>query len=135
MKADIQKLRALLNAKCCCASALIEMGLSLTGQENEDTVRAAGALCGGLHKGLLCGALTGGACFIALLSTPNQAPQMISELVEWFRGTYEEAYGGMDCSHILKGRPGAARIICPGIVEATYVRAKEILEDHGYSFT
>ncbi len=134
MYSDVAKLRELLQNKVCCSSALVEMGLCLKGEENRQLVQAARGLCGGLHEQILCGALSGAACMISLLVPGKDSPKMVSELVQWFRSTFGEAYGGIDCSQILGGEGRTKANTCPNLIEATYLQARAILEDSGFDF-
>lgn len=115
----------------CCASILVQMGLKLRGEKNDQLVEAVGGLCGGMHNGLACGCLTGAACMLTLFGGRESRP-MVKELAEWFESTYGEKYGGVDCSQITNNDPHIRAARCPDIIEATYARAKEILIEQGY---
>lgn len=131
MQDDTKRLRRLLNEGRCCAVALVKLGLELRHEENEQLLQAASALCGGVRSKLLCGALTGAACMINVLD-PNRAnAYAVPELVQWFIKTYGEEYGGVNCSDILEGDAGNKTDRCPALIEATYLKAKEILRKHG----
>ena len=112
---------------------MVAMGLYLKGEKNEQLVQAVSGLCGGLKSQLLCGALSGGACMISLFAPKEEAAEMVRELVQWFQEVYGEAYGGTDCGQII-GPTRANAIVCPGLIESTYLQAKAILEDHGFDF-
>jgi C_GCAxxG_C_C family probable redox protein len=116
----------------CCSSVIVKMGLHLRGEENPQLVSAVAGLCGGVHKGFLCGALTGGACMLSLFT--EDAPElsaMTGELAEWFDSVYTEKYGSIDCRRITNGDHVLSCERCPGLIEATYMEAKSILADYG----
>lgn len=114
-----------------CANILVEMGLALRGERNDQLVEAASGLCGGMHSGLVCGCLTGAACMLALFGGREAAP-MIKELVAWFEVTCEEKYGGIDCRTITDDDPLNRPLRCPALIGETYAQAKNILIEHGY---
>ncbi len=133
MERDILRLNELLLSGRCCAQALTALGLELRGEENEQLLTAAAALCQGIRSGMTCGALTGAAMMMNLFAPEDAMRELIPELTQWFKETYGEAYGSADCDAILEGNP-ANRARCPGIVENTYRRARELLEDAGVDF-
>ncbi|MDO5115518.1 MAG: C-GCAxxG-C-C family protein [Synergistaceae bacterium] len=114
----------------CCSSIIIEMGLRLRGESNEQFVKAARALCNGMHSGLACGALTGAVCMLALFDDKNV--EMTKEMVEWFRYELCEKYGSVNCEDITHCDPYEKAVKCPELMKATYGRARELLEEFGY---
>jgi hypothetical protein len=102
----------------CCAQILLQLGLDEKGSENPELINAVKGLCGGMHSGLACGALTGGACLLSLLEPEKAHRKMIPALTEWFL----EAYGTMDCKPILEIQPN----ICGDIIVRTYEMVKEL---------
>ena len=86
----------------------------------------------GVRCGLTCGALTGAAMMLQLFDPETAATEMIPELAEWFKETYGEAYGGVNCDDILERNLANKAMRCPAVVESTYVKAREILEDFGF---
>lgn len=114
----------------CCSSILIEMGLELRGESNEQFVKAARALCDGIHSGLICGALTGAVCMLALFDEKNI--EMTKEMADWFTNELCAKYGSADCRAITHLDPYEKAVKCPEILKATYLRAKELLEEFGY---
>lgn len=123
-------LHELLQSGKCCSQALVSMGLRLRGEENDALVRAAAGLCLGVRSGLLCGALTGAAMMLCLFDPA--ASEMIPELTGWFQETYGELYGGSSCDEILERDLRNKAVRCPALIENTYRRAREILEDAGF---
>ena len=129
---DIQQIRGLCREGKCCASIMVEMGLSKRGERNEQMVTAAATLCNGLYNGMLCGALSGAACMLGLFGdNPAESAEMTRELAEWFVSVYGEKYGSANCRDITGNDPAVKRERCPAIIEATYLQARTVLEDYG----
>ncbi len=114
----------------CCSSIILEMGLRLRGESNDQLVRAARALCNGMQCGLACGALTGAVCMLALFDDRNT--EMTKEMVEWFQNDLCGKYGSVDCRDITHCDPYEKAVKCPELMKATYIRAKELLTEFGY---
>lgn len=123
-----------------CSQILLQMGLEAQGKSNQELIKALTSLPGGLgFCGKNCGALSGGACLIALYTgkgSPEEIADsrlntMIEELVKWFEATYIPVYGGIDCSNILEGDLQNKPQRCPQIVFDTYQKVKEILATNG----
>ena len=134
MENDILRLNQLLQSGKCCAQALVTLGMELQGTKNPELEAASAALCLGVRSGLTCGALTGAAMMMCLFDPAQAVSELIPELVEWFKETYEDAYGGIDCDTILAGNPANKAFRCPALVENTYRKARELLEDAGFDF-
>ena len=130
MEKDLARLHQLLLSGKCCSQALVALGLELRGETNPQLETAAAALCMGVRNGLTCGALTGAAMLLNLFDPETAMGQMIPELSQWFEEHYGEAYGSPDCRSILEGNL-ANKTRCPGMVENTYRKARELLEDYG----
>ena len=122
MEPDIKKLNQLLLSGSCCSQALVSLGLTLKGEENPSLLRASASLCLGVRSGLTCGALTGAAMMMALFE-PEAAYR--------FQENYDEIYGGSDCRSILGDNMANKALRCPQVVENTYRKARELLEDYG----
>jgi hypothetical protein len=123
----------------CCAQIVVILALEAQGRTNDDLVRSMAGLCFGLHRGdEVCGALSGGACLIALYAgkgnegeTPDDRyVTMMEEFVDWFRSVAAGQYGGTRCDEILEKFPD--RSICGRIVGETYEKCMEILVGHGF---
>jgi hypothetical protein len=125
-----------------CSQIMLALGLRRLGKENPDVIRTMEGLIVGVgHSGKICGALTGGACLIALNagkggSDEVEHPQLwptTQEFVEWFDLEVGENRGIVDCDAILK-RAGAAAPspeICGPVVLKAYEKAISILESIG----
>ena len=46
----------------------------------------------------------------------------------------DRSYGEIDCDAILAGNPANKAFRCPALVENTYRKARELLEDAGFDF-
>jgi C_GCAxxG_C_C family probable redox protein len=127
-----------------CSQILLSLGLEAQGKSNPDLIRAVSGLAGGVgFCGDTCGALTGGACLIALYAgrgTPEEEDHprlnlMINELVEWFTAEFSECYGGIHCREILAEDPANRTVRCPGIVTKTYQKVKSLLLENGFDLS
>jgi C_GCAxxG_C_C family probable redox protein len=119
-----------------CAQILLILALESEEKENPDLVRAMGGLNGGLgNSGNLCGALTGGACFLSYYTGKGESDEMehpqfnemIQELTEWFE-EFTCEYGGSSCRCILAGDSRNRLQRCPVIVNAVLEKCMDILE-------
>jgi len=113
----------------CCSECIMAMFLNDAGRENDDLVKAMGALCGGLREGLVCGALASAVSviFVAAGSYDQARDEMRPEIMEWFL----ERYGSYSCEDLLDGDETRRITHCPIIIEETYCKLIEILEDAG----
>ncbi len=125
----------------CCAQIILILAIEAQGRTDSDLVRSVGGLCFGVNSGEVCGALSGGACLIALYSgkggedeTPDDRYlMMMVELVNWFREKAGGEFGGTRCDEILGRFPD--RSICTQIVADTYERCMDILTNNGFDPT
>jgi len=136
MQDDVERLKEIVDGGACCAVALVQAGLELKGEKNELLLQAVSGLCGGVRGKLLCGALTGAACMLNILDPEQANAHLVPELVQWFEETVGAEYGGLDCADIRGGfaGPGAAGASCSAVIEATYLRARELLRKYGREF-
>jgi C_GCAxxG_C_C family probable redox protein len=127
-----------------CSQILLAMGLEAQGKSDPDLIRAMSGLAGGVgFCGDICGALTGGACLIALYAgrgTPEEEDHerlnlMINELMEWFTREFSECYGGIHCREILDDNPANQTARCPGLVSRTYQYVKSLLVENGFDLS
>jgi len=116
----------------CCSEAIMAMGLADMGRGGEadnDLVRAMGAFCSGLRVGLACGTLCAAvsvlcvACDDALKAKTELAPEM----TDWFL----DRFGAWNCENLLEGDDTRRLTLCPVIVEETYYKLRDMLEDAG----
>ena len=133
MENDIKRLHEILREGKCCAVALVQVALESKAQQNDQLLQAVRGLCGGVQGGLVCGALTGAACAMNVLSPEHANDCMVPELTEWFVHAMGEAYGGSNCEDILAGEPMNKATRCSAVVEATYLQIKTILESYEHT--
>jgi C_GCAxxG_C_C family probable redox protein len=127
-----------------CSQILLSLGLDAQGKDNPDLIRTMAGLAGGVgFCGDICGALTGGACLLALYAgrgTPDEEDDprlnvMVSELVEWFTQEFSECYGGIHCREILADDPRNQTSRCPELVTKTYEKVKLLLVENGFDLS
>jgi C_GCAxxG_C_C family probable redox protein len=127
-----------------CSQILLSLGLDAQGKENPDLIRTMAGLAGGVgFCGDICGALTGGACLLALYTGRGTAEEeedqrlniMISELVEWFTQEFTECYGGIHCREILGDDPRNQTSRCPQLVTKTYEKVKSLLIENDFDLS
>jgi len=106
----------------CCAQIIMQVGLEIRQSENVELTQAMKGLCYGLYCQHDCGALSGGACLLALFNE-TYAPLLIRELVAWFSGKY----GSVCCEEII-GQGYRASDKCLKIISETCRQCFEILE-------
>jgi C_GCAxxG_C_C family probable redox protein len=113
----------------CCSESIMTMFLRDTGRENDDLVKVMGAFCGGLRKGLVCGALAAaaGVIFLSAESCDQAREELCPEMMKWFR----ERYGSYSCADLLDGDETRKTTLCPVIVEETYCKLTDMLENAG----
>ncbi len=125
----------------CCSQIVVILALETQGNDNPELVRAVSGLCKGLGDcSGPCGALSGGACVLALYAgrgseqeeADSRLPLMLNTLTEWFNETVGEKYGDVSCLSILGletcGKPDPSR--CAPIVTETFLRCLEILAEN-----
>ena len=126
MEEDRLLMESMIAEGLCCTQVIVKMVLERMGEENEQLVKAASALCGGIKTGHNCGALTGAALGLALLDE-RISKGMVAELVRGF----ENAFGSIECAEIA-GKSGTRRAeVCPRLIQDTYFIAMEIAEHYG----
>lgn len=138
---DYFHLLELAHQEFSCSQILLQMRLDEQGKEIPELIRAMAGLVGGLgYCGKICGALTSGACLLALYAGKGSAEEvedsrlnaMIEELVKWFEQEIGSQYGGTDCSIILEENLQNRIQRCPQILLQTNQKVKEILIANGY---
>jgi hypothetical protein len=116
----------------CCSEQIMNMCLEDMGRDPEasrDLVKAMGAFCGGLHEGLACGTL---CAALAVLWVAEEDPfkahdELGPEMMAWFK----DRFGSWDCADLLGGDDTRRMTLCPVIVEDTYLKLRDMLEDIG----
>lgn len=122
-----------------CAQIMMILTLEAENKQNPDLVRSIGALNNGFRDcGLVCGALTGGISMISYYAGQGEGDElpdpdydaMAAELYRWFKEGIGQEYGGIECPVLLDGDAGNKLTRCPDIVERTFNRTIEILDEH-----
>lgn len=116
----------------CCSESIMSMCLEDMGWAPEDKdfmIRPMGAFCGGLHEGLACGTLCAAKAVLWLAEEDkNKAREELGpELMSWFK----ERFGAWNCSELIEGDQTRKLTLCPIIIEDTYVKLRDMLEDIG----
>jgi len=122
-----------------CTQIMMQLVLDEEEKVNPDLIRSLGALNNGLRdSGQICGALTGGACVISYFAGQGEADEMsdpaydrmTQQLYDWFASEMTERYGGITCPVMLRGDQKNKLKVCPPVVEETFNKALEILDEH-----
>jgi len=116
----------------CCSETIMNMALEDMGRDKEERralVKSMGAFCGGLHEGLACGTLCAAKAVLFLAEEDYLTAKegVGAEIMSWFK----ERFGNWNCADILDGDMGLKQTLCPVIIEDTYHKLTEILEDIG----
>jgi hypothetical protein len=116
----------------CCSEAIMNLSLEDMGWPEEDRkplVKSMGAFCGGLHEGLACGTLCAAKAvlFVAEEDANKAQNELGPELMAWFK----ERFGSWNCRDILEGDPSRKPTVCPPLIEDTYIKLRDMLEDIG----
>jgi C_GCAxxG_C_C family probable redox protein len=113
----------------CCSESIMAMFLEDADRENDDLVKAMRAFCGGMREGLVCGAIAAAisVIFTAAGNYDQARDEMRPEMMKWFL----KRYGSYSCADLLAGDETRKITLCPIIVEETYCKLAEILEDAG----
>jgi len=116
----------------CCSENIMNMALEDMGwpeEKRRDLVKAMGAYCGGLHEWLACGTLCAAKAvlFLAEQDSGQAREELGPELMSWFK----ERFGSWNCWGLLEGDATHKPSVCPIIVEDTYIKLYEMLDDIG----
>jgi hypothetical protein len=139
MSNELTRMLELVTNGYYCSQILLTLGLENRGLHNPDLVRTMAGLAHGAGFGEgTCGALTGGACLLALYAGKGCDEEqehenfmtMRSQLADWFKDTVGEQYDGIDCETIV-GDGEDKQVRCGQIVAAVYSRVMALLEEHG----
>lgn len=108
----------------CCSQIVMQMSLDAMGKdENPDLLAAMKGLCGGIHCGKTCGALTAAVCAI-YLANPEHAQELAEELLDWF----EDVFGETDCSALLDENPANKAERCPIFMDSVFKKLQELMD-------
>ena len=122
----------------CCSQIMIKLTLEDMGEDNVPLVRAMAGLCEGSSTGDLCGVASGAACVLALYGAKGSDdeqplacyPVMLSQFMEWFKGSASE-WGGIRCEDITLASGGRNEEVCGGIMQQARMTLLGILDAHG----
>ena len=111
----------------CCSESIMAMFLEDSGREGVDLIKAMGAFCGGMREGLVCGTLAAAVSviFVASESYEKARDELRPEIMKWFL----DRYGAYSCEELLDGDETRKITHCPTIVEETYRKLIDMLED------
>lgn len=117
-----------------CSQTMMQLSLELREIEEPFTIRALGALGGGMCVQGTCGTLTGGLCVLSSYvprpagePEPTLYKEMAKELVEWF----QQEYGSLECRDLVPYEREKILAFCPGLMARTFEKVLEILEKNG----
>jgi len=116
----------------CCSESIMKMALEDMGWEEDAQkalIKAMGAFCGGLQKELTCGSLCAAKAVLFIAEEERETAREVSgpELMEWFK----ERFGTWTCADILEGDMSRKQTLCPSLIEETYIKLRDMLEDIG----
>jgi len=116
----------------CCSESIMKMALEDMGWEEEAQqalIKAMGAFCSGLHEELTCGTLCAAKAVLFLAEEDKDTAKKVSgpELMQWFK----EKFGSWTCADILDGDMSRKQTLCPKLLEDTYIKLHDMLEDIG----
>ena len=118
----------------CCSEIIMDMALEDMGWPEDGRrplIRAMGAYCNGLHEGLTCGTLCAAKSVLWLAAENSKVAdsELGPEMMSWF----EERFGSWNCADLLQEdfTPSNKALVCPIIVEDTYIKLRDMLEDIG----
>lgn len=124
-----RRVHELLAQGLCCTQAMVQAAMETKEESNPRLIEVLGALGNGMRSGLLCGAFSGGVCLMTLLAGRQADPEMFEEYREWFQER-TQVWGGMNCEEIMQKDPALKAMRCPSLVEDSYRKALELLEDY-----
>ncbi len=113
----------------CCSQIIMQMGLEGLGLENEDLIKAMAGLCDGMHRGITCGTISAAVCLLYIIDK-EQADRLSDEIWDWF----DDSFGSTECDTLIQGNPLMKTQICGNLVENTYLKLVEMLEDNDIGF-
>lgn len=129
-----ERIWQLLGEGLHCSQVMMQLSLDYRGMDEPFTIRALGALGGGMFARRTCGTLTGG---VAMLSSyfkreegepePTEYQELARELTEYF----EQENGSIECRDLVEFDREKIMQFCPGLIERTFIKCIEILEAHG----
>jgi hypothetical protein len=132
MGEDSQAIRQLMNEGNSCSQVMMGMAMKKLGIEDAHLIRAMRGLSMGMGIRHACGILTGIACAMSLADERLGYKIMFPELFKWFYETYGDDHGGVLCAELMDGDDGNRPLRCPEMIDRTWEKACEILEENGF---
>ncbi|MDR1795873.1 MAG: C-GCAxxG-C-C family protein [Clostridiales Family XIII bacterium] len=116
----------------CCSEIIAAMCLADLGREGADEcdlVKAMAAFCEGMGEGQLCGTLAAATAmlFVGAEDKAQAARELLPEMMNWFY----DRFGAYTCADLIAGEEMRKLSLCPGMIEETYLKLREMLEDAG----
>ncbi len=117
---------------CNCAQSVFLMFAEEGGLDQETARRLLQSFGGGLAVGEACGALTGAAAALGLLSDPvppgdMMAKMAFSERTKALAEAFREGAGALRCADLRPEDPEARRAVCGGYIRLGVKLAAEAL--------
>ena len=128
----------------CCSQIMAKLALDYEEKENDDLVRSLNGLCrgiGGSQK--TCGVMTGGISVLGLYGGKGNPIEYCNDkfqdMIEEYMGWFEEYFGSTECSDLIgitefKEGDQSYQIKCGNILEDSYKKLIEIIEDYGFEY-
>lgn len=110
----------LFSRNLCCSQIVAKVGLELYGKDNPEMVSAMKGLCYGVSAQRICGALSAGACLLALYGASKNIPE--------FTADFEKEFGNLDCQALV-GEGGSNPMLCMRITAFALEHCSEIIEE------
>lgn len=120
-----QALRARKDVHYNCAQSVLVTFAKEAGLTEEVAFGLGGPFGGGMHKGSVCGALTGGLMALGLMGVPQEK---ITALMDDFA----QEHGTMDCAKLLERvQRGEIEksVLCDGLVCQIVARVEQLLAE------
>jgi C_GCAxxG_C_C family probable redox protein len=141
MSDTMMRLISLQAKKYPCSQMMMIMALEEQGRENPPLVRAMAGLASGVGVSSgTCGAMTAGACILALYAGKGGDEEqeletfqpMLAQLNKWFEER-TKPHGGTICQNITEGRACSMEMAqrCGSIIADTYDKVMELLVENG----
>jgi C_GCAxxG_C_C family probable redox protein len=116
-----------------CSQVMMRLSMETRGIDDPFTIRALGALGGGIASQRACGTLTGGACALSSYFNRGEGepePDGYKELVREFVSWFESENGSLECGDLVENDRTKRLAFCPGLMERAFGKIVEILEEH-----
>jgi C_GCAxxG_C_C family probable redox protein len=117
-----------------CSQVMMRLSMELRGIDDPFTIRALGALGGGMSVQRTCGTLIGGVCVLSSYfprddadPEPTGYKALAKEFVDWFEGENRS----LECRDLVEYDRAKILQFCPGLMERAFEKISAILESHG----